>query len=74
MTATSWPKRQQFHLLCSLPLGLSNTLLYSRLKYLYLMFVEEDLTPFDKFIFNTEAHPFAIFEWTAQEKMDWGIS
>lgn len=30
------------------------------LKYLYLIFSEDDLISFDKFVFNTEAHPFPI--------------
>jgi mannosyl-oligosaccharide alpha-1,2-mannosidase len=30
------------------------------LKYLYLLFSESSLMPLDKFIFNTEAHPFPI--------------
>lgn len=47
--------------------------LNSSLKYLYLMFTEEDLIPLDKYVFNTEGHPFTIFEWTEQERTDWGI-
>lgn len=43
------------------------------LKYLYLMFTEEDLVPLDKYVFNTEGHPFSVFAWTEQEKMEWGI-
>ncbi|KAF8159581.1 glycoside hydrolase family 47 protein [Crassisporium funariophilum] len=38
------------------------------LKYLYLMFLEEDLIPLDKWVFNTEAHPLPVFEWTDEEK------
>ncbi|KAK2463622.1 hypothetical protein APHAL10511_004373 [Amanita phalloides] len=38
------------------------------LKYLYLMFKEEDLVPFDKYVFNTEAHPFPVFKWTEEER------
>lgn len=30
------------------------------LKYLYLLFGESDVLPLDKFVFNTEAHPFPI--------------
>lgn len=44
------------------------------LKYLYLMFTDEDLIPLDKYVFNTEGHPFAIFEWTEEEKQEWNIS
>ncbi|KAF8889335.1 glycoside hydrolase [Infundibulicybe gibba] len=38
------------------------------LKYLYLLFTDEDILPLDKWVFNTEAHPFPIFEWDAWEK------
>jgi len=38
------------------------------LKYLYLLFINEDPIPLDKWVFNTEAHPFPIFEWTANER------
>ncbi len=30
------------------------------LKYFYLLFSDESVVPFDKFVFNTEAHPFPI--------------
>ena len=30
------------------------------LKYLYLIFSDDDLIPLDKYVFNTEAHPFQI--------------
>lgn len=30
------------------------------LKYFYLIFSDEDLLPLDKYVFNTEAHPFLI--------------
>ncbi|KAJ3693879.1 hypothetical protein LUZ60_009359 [Juncus effusus] len=32
------------------------------LKYLYLLFGENDVLPLDKFVFNTEAHPLPIIE------------
>ncbi|KAF8623208.1 hypothetical protein AX15_006446 [Amanita polypyramis BW_CC] len=38
------------------------------LKYLYLMFKEEDLVPLDRYVFNTEAHPLPIFTWTEEER------
>jgi len=44
------------------------------LKYLYLLFLEEDLVPLDKWVFNTEAHPLPVFEWTEEEKEAFGIS
>ncbi|KAH3744556.1 mannosyl-oligosaccharide 1,2-alpha-mannosidase IB [Pelomyxa schiedti] len=31
------------------------------LKYLYLLFSEDELVPLDKFVFTTEAHPLSIF-------------
>ncbi|CAK5267461.1 unnamed protein product [Mycena citricolor] len=43
------------------------------LKYLYLLFTKDDLFPLDKWVFNTEAHPLPIFEWTAEEKLKFGI-
>ena len=30
------------------------------LKYLYLLFSDDDLLPLDKWIFNTEAHPLPV--------------
>jgi len=44
-----------------------------RLKYLYLMFKEEDLIPLDQWVFNTEAHPLPIFHWTPEEREKFGI-
>ncbi|KXN80800.1 Endoplasmic reticulum mannosyl-oligosaccharide 1,2-alpha-mannosidase [Leucoagaricus sp. SymC.cos] len=38
------------------------------LKYLYLLFDDTDIIPLDKWIFNTEAHPLPIFEWTKEER------
>ena len=32
------------------------------LKYLFLLFTDEDLLPLDKWVFNTEAHPLPV--WT----------
>lgn len=43
------------------------------LKYLYLLFQEDDLIPLDKWVFNTEAHPFPVFEWTEEEKEAYGV-
>ncbi|KAF8074909.1 glycoside hydrolase family 47 protein [Lyophyllum atratum] len=38
------------------------------LKYLYLLFINDDPIPLDKWVFNTEAHPFPVFEWTPSER------
>ncbi|KAL4066002.1 glycoside hydrolase family 47 protein [Scleroderma yunnanense] len=43
------------------------------LKYLYLLFLDEDILPLDKWVFNTEAHPLPVFEWTREEKAVYGI-
>ncbi|KZT02414.1 glycoside hydrolase family 47 protein [Laetiporus sulphureus 93-53] len=43
------------------------------LKYLFLLFTDEEIVPLDQWVFNTEAHPLPIFEWTAQEKEAYGI-
>lgn len=32
------------------------------LKYLYLLFCDDQVIPLDKFVFNTEAHPFPVFD------------
>ena len=37
-------------------------------KYLYLLFLPHDPLPLDKFVFNTEAHPFPVFQWNEREK------
>lgn len=31
-------------------------------QYLYLLFSEDELIPLDKYVFNTEAHPFRILD------------
>ncbi|KAF8314087.1 seven-hairpin glycosidase [Clavulina sp. PMI_390] len=43
------------------------------LKYLYLLFTDRDPITFDKWIFNTEAHPLPVFEWTETEKARYNI-
>lgn len=44
-----------------------------RLKYLYLMFKEGDVISLDQWVFNTEAHPLPVFEWTEEEREKFGI-
>ncbi|KIM22542.1 glycoside hydrolase family 47 protein [Serendipita vermifera MAFF 305830] len=45
------------------------------LKYAYLITVdpEDDPLPLDKIVFNTEAHPLPVFEWTAEERSKYNI-
>ncbi|KAK7059746.1 alpha-1,2-mannosidase [Favolaschia claudopus] len=43
------------------------------LKYLFLLFTDEELVPLDKWVFNTEAHPLPVFNWTKKEIEDYGI-
>ena len=32
------------------------------LKYLYLLFADDDFLPLKDWVFNTEAHPFPVFK------------
>lgn len=41
------------------------------LKYLYLLFGPDDLLPLDKVVFNTEAHPFPVFDMGTHFKTGW---
>ncbi|KAF9443158.1 glycoside hydrolase family 47 protein [Macrolepiota fuliginosa MF-IS2] len=43
------------------------------LKYLYLLFDDTGLLPLDEWVFNTEAHPLPVFEWTKEEREKFGI-
>lgn len=43
------------------------------LKYLYLLFSEDDLVPLHDWVFNTEAHPLPVFKWSEAEKVKFGI-
>jgi hypothetical protein len=38
------------------------------------MFINEDPFPLDQWVFNTEAHPFPIFNWTQSERDHFGVS
>jgi endoplasmic reticulum Man9GlcNAc2 1,2-alpha-mannosidase len=43
------------------------------LKYFYLLFGPDDVLPLDKIVFNTEAHPFPVFEMDLHFKTGWEI-
>ncbi|KAF8551349.1 glycoside hydrolase family 47 protein [Imleria badia] len=45
-----------------------NYFLAETLKYLYLLFLDDDIVPLEKWVFNTEAHPLPVFAWTESEK------
>lgn len=44
------------------------------LKYLFLLFTDEDLVPLDQWVFNTEAHPLPVFSWSEWEMERLGIA
>jgi mannosyl-oligosaccharide alpha-1,2-mannosidase len=44
------------------------------IKYAYLLAIDEDPWPVDKFVFTTEAHPLPIFEWRPLEKSKYGVA
>ena len=44
------------------------------LKYLYLMFLEEDPISLHEWVFNSEAHPLPVIHWTEEEKLKFGIN
>ena len=44
-----------------------------RLKYLYLTFIGDTPLPLDKWVLNTEAHPFPVIEWTPEERARFGV-
>ncbi|KAJ6470284.1 glycoside hydrolase family 47 protein [Mycena vitilis] len=43
------------------------------LKYLFLLFTDEELVPLSKWVFNTEAHPLPVYEWSQSEIEDFKI-
>ncbi|KAJ7484343.1 glycoside hydrolase family 47 protein [Mycena latifolia] len=43
------------------------------LKYLFLLFTDEELVPLDKWVFNTEAHPLPVFEWSQKEIEEYNV-
>jgi hypothetical protein len=44
-----------------------------RLKYLFLLFTDDDLIPLDQWVFNTEAHPLPVLHWSEWEMERYGI-
>ncbi|KAJ6608238.1 glycoside hydrolase [Mycena sp. CBHHK59/15] len=43
------------------------------LKYLFLLFTDEDLIPLDKWVLSTEAHPLPVFQWSEKEIQEYHI-
>lgn len=65
----SWPRRELLpYLQCVIQL--MNPV---SLKYLYLLFKEDDIVPLDSWVFNTEAHPLPVFNWAPWEKEEYNI-
>jgi len=40
---------------------------------MYLLFSDIDIIPLDKWVFNTQGHPFPIFHWSDAEKPEYHI-
>jgi mannosyl-oligosaccharide alpha-1,2-mannosidase len=40
------------------------------LKYFYLLFDDEELFALDRYVFNTEAHPFPVFDTSKDADFD----
>ena len=47
---------------------------FGSLKYLFLLFTDEDIVPLDQWVFNTEAHPLPVFHWSEWEMERLGIA
>lgn len=47
---------------CRKSIVLSNTAQAETLKYLYLLFSDNNVLPLDEVVFNTEAHPMPLFD------------
>lgn len=61
----------------TLPAPLKNEMpsyfLAETLKYLYLLFIDDDVLPLQDWVFNTEAHPFPVFDWIPWERAHYKI-
>ena len=44
------------------------------LKYFYLLFDDADPISLNNWVFNTEAHPLPVFNWTSLEKRVYNIT
>jgi mannosyl-oligosaccharide alpha-1,2-mannosidase len=40
---------------------------------LYLLFDDNSTITFDKWVFNTKAHPLPVFEWAEEERERFGL-
>jgi mannosyl-oligosaccharide alpha-1,2-mannosidase len=52
---------------------LNSYFLAETLKYLYLLFDDTDSIDLKKWVFNTEAHPLPVFEWTDGERKAFNV-
>ncbi|KAF8528811.1 seven-hairpin glycosidase [Hysterangium stoloniferum] len=53
--------------------SLPSYFLAETVKYAYLLAIDSDPFPVSEFVFNTEAHPFPIFQWRDWEREKWGM-
>lgn len=60
IAANSYVFAETYVTSASFPFSCAHYVLF-RWKYLYLLFTNKDLLPIDKWVFNTEAHPFPVF-------------
>lgn len=63
-----------FLVFLSLLIGNFSWFLAETLKYLYLLMDDSNTIPLDKWVFNTEAHPLPVFEWTKEEREKMGVN
>jgi hypothetical protein len=51
----------------------SSYFLAETIKYAYLLTLDEDIWPANRYVFNTEAHPFRILSWDDWQRQRLGI-
>ena len=71
-SAGSW-QRRTLSSPSTIPLLLT-IVFFGSLKYLFLLFTDEDIVPLDQWVFNTEAHPLPVFHWSVWEMERLGIA
>ncbi|KAN0078488.1 glycoside hydrolase family 47 protein [Tylopilus felleus] len=73
-TASGYSSVENVHTADPTPMdSMPSYFLAETLKYLYLLFLDEDPLPLHKWVFNTEAHALPVFSWSEQERQAYGI-